>query len=230
MYFIYFTGSQQWETLDYFVKASLQCNFNKPVESPKLLFYSQFNTTNVRHIESIKKHQDDVIADFYNFIDSNITECKEIINKLDADFYLIFRLFVASKASGIYGCNNNCTYQMIDNKNLLMHNIHLMLLDEKMATMLGNACKLDDTECENAIAEIKFDDFTTKPFEKQASIFAIIIDALAVEMKNAYAILAEEHPTCKIQIERSCKGIKDRMSYLFVNVNFKKKIMFANLV
>ena len=44
----------------------------------------------------------------------------------------VYKLFIASKAAGIYGCQRDCTFRMMENPNLLLNYTRFLLLDDKM--------------------------------------------------------------------------------------------------
>ena len=125
--------------------------------------------------------------------------------------------------SGILKCKDNCTAHMMNNQNLLLHNIHLMLMDEKIWAVLKILCN-DDNECEKAISEIESDGFTGKPFEEQGSTFAFLIEKLITDMERMYLTLTTEHPQCEPQIKNLCKGMYKYSSMLLSH----KKCSFLN--
>ena len=192
----------------------MKCDLNEGFGIiPEKEFYSKFNVENKKSIQEIKRLQDKVMEDIYNLMESNITECKEIVSQLDTEYPLIFKLLLATKMSGIYKCEDNCTVHMMSNQNLVLHNIHLMLRDEKIGDMLKTLCN-EDNECEKARAEIELDGFTGKPFEKQASTFAFLIEKLIADMERTYLTLTTEHPECEPQIKNLCKGMNKYSSML----------------
>ena len=200
--------------MDYLVRASLACNLNEGEKAPEIEFYSHFIAQNKIYVQSIEKHQENVKEDIYNLLDKSIAQCKEIFTRLDTEHPIVFKLFVASKAAGIYECENNCTFELIRNKNLLLRNIHVILLDDNMDALLQRACEQGTKECEDAITDMKNEDFTQKPWETQVSTFALLIKALAVEIENTYITWAKQHPECGDQMHEFCKGIVDiSMSY-----------------
>ena len=173
---------------------------------------------NKKSIQEIKRLQDKVMEDIYNLMDTNITGCKEIVNQLDIEHPLVFKLLIASKTSGIYHCEDNCTVHMTSNQNLLLHNIQLLLMDENIWAVLRTLCN-EDNECENAISEIESDGFTGKPFQEQASTFAFLIEKLITDMERKYLSLTTEHPQCETQIKNLCKGMNKYSSMLLSDMN-----------
>ena len=162
--------------------------------------------TNKNSAKQIELHHEVVREEIDKLVKTNITNCKDIIDKLHDKPNNIFNLFIASKASGIYNCKESCTIDKVKNQNIILNSISNLLKDKKIVAKLPTLCVKDDEECKRAINSFKDKDFATTSFKKQANAIFVLVKRLIVDVENLYMKLIEENEACNLEIKTTCEG------------------------
>ena len=159
-------------------------------------------------IMNIKELNKNAINQINVLIQTNLTTCKGMNEKISKEHPLVYEIFIASKLAGIYNCkNDNCLFKTISNPNLLFQSIDKMFANPELATLLDTTCK-DDNQCKKAMNKRKLPEFSKQPFERQASTFTVLIERLIVEMENTYDIMTQKNPDCLTKIAELCGKYK----------------------
>lgn len=179
-------------------------------------FYEDLTEQNEEHYAGIELDHQYVTSEIYKLVNTNMTDCEKIVKELDNTHPEIFKLLIRAKVSGIYECENeinNCTISMINNPNLLLNNVHTLLMEEKIETLLNDSCEKENNnekrqKCQNSNNEIKSDNFIKIPFNEQAQKFSNLVKRLKVTyLDDVYMKLSETNAKCSKQLEEQCKGI-----------------------
>ena len=187
------------------MNAALACNLKPNDKAPKEGFYSNFTTEMKAHIVKIDTSYEKLLNDTYDFTSQEFKICNDILIELKKDHPIVLPLFIASRAAGIYKCENNCTYRLISNKYLLFQYISGILLQKDMQIRLQNLCK--DQRCEDAIKDIENEDFSKQSFEKQKSTLSIIIENLMKDIDEKYEALSDQiKEDCEAELKARCNS------------------------
>lgn len=211
---ILFSVALSENNLDIFLKESLICNFARLEEAPAVFFDLQYDITNDEYFRIVQNNQELLIDAIYDLTDDSgsLPACYNTFHKFLTEHAQVYKLFLASKAAGIYECPSNCTFRMIENPNLLLNYTRFLLLDEKMDSILKRTCNNEDPypiDCINKINEIRNDDFTKNDFETQISSIAHLIERVTYEMESVYMALVDDGilKDCESEIQQQCIGI-----------------------